>query len=39
MNSLSVSWKRSIEEVLLRACPKTQRILRDHSLEIFNKLQ
>ncbi|EMO87341.1 hypothetical protein LEP1GSC024_2871 [Leptospira noguchii str. 2001034031] len=22
----------------LRACPKTQRILRDNSLEIFNKL-
>ncbi|EMI64238.1 hypothetical protein LEP1GSC072_3625 [Leptospira noguchii str. Bonito] len=39
MNSLSVSWKRSIEEVLLRTCPKNQRILLDHSLEIFNKLK
>ncbi|WP_347814668.1 hypothetical protein [Leptospira noguchii] len=24
--------------VKLRACPKTQRFLRDNSLEIFNKL-
>ncbi|EKR72349.1 SLEI domain protein, PF07620 family [Leptospira noguchii str. 2006001870] len=27
-----------IKSILFRACPKTQKILRDNSLEIFNKM-